>query len=108
MRYWTIALSLVLVLALTAAASACPACKDSVGNDEAAVGTGGNMGTPGSGLPGGFNTSVYFMLCGFLGTLGLVSFVVVRGIRGSAPGAGFPVTPVGRQDRRDDTTSPQS
>ena len=74
------------------AASACPGCKDSVGADMGTTG-GGDPTTP-SGLPGGFNTSVYLMLGGLFGTMGLVGWVVVKGVRGpSSRAGGFPVEP---------------
>ena len=77
------AMALVLT---TSIASACPMCKDSIGNDEskaAAAMPAGLDGTQGptSGLPGGFNTSVYIMLATFFGVLGLVSLTIVRGAR---------------------------
>jgi hypothetical protein len=83
--------ALLLSTAIFAApASACPGCKDSVGNDTATTG-GGDATTP-PGLPGGFNTSIYLMLGGLFGTMGLVGWVVVRGIRTpSSRAGGFPV-----------------
>ena len=53
MKRWTTALVPVLTLALTTAAWACPMCKDSIANSDAQQ--------PG-GVPGGFNTTIYFML----------------------------------------------
>src|SRR5688572_9418956 len=71
--------------------SACPGCKDSIGNDNTA--TGGADGAA-SALPGGFNTSVYFMLGGVFGAMGLVGWVVVKGVRTPASrSGGFPVEP---------------
>jgi hypothetical protein len=94
--------SLVLLAAMTAglstsATSACPMCKESIPNDEGtggAGGPGGNMGGPSSGLPSGFNSSVYLMLGGLFCTLGLVGFTLVRGIRDGGPGErGFDIKP---------------
>lgn len=73
-----IAVSGCAVLSLTAAASACPMCKDSVAN------TDGNVAA-------GFNNSIYFMLLGFFGCLGLVARTIIKGIRSSAVLPGFPV-----------------
>ena len=54
-------------------ASACPMCKDSIPNGESAAQAGS--------LPGGFNTSVYFLLLGLFATIGLTTFGLVKGIR---------------------------
>ena len=89
--------ALLALLTLSTAASACPMCKDSVSGDDNAIPTlaapGGAMGGPSSGLPSGFNTSVYVMLTAFIGTLGLVGYTLIKGIRGSStpPQPGFPV-----------------
>ena len=98
-RWITLPLAAVLLngALLATPASACPGCKDSVGNDTATTG-GGDATTP-SGLPGGFNTSVYLMLGGVFGTMGLVGWVVVKGIRTpSSRGGGFPVQPKSPED----------
>ena len=52
-------------------ASACPMCKDSIPNSDA---------QQAGSLPGGFNTSVYLMLIGFFACLGIMSFVITRGV----------------------------
>ncbi|HEX4795662.1 MAG TPA: hypothetical protein VH370_17870 [Humisphaera sp.] len=67
-------LSILLVLLLCGVATACPMCKDSVANGDAA-GTGA--------LPNGFNTSIIVMLTGFLSVVGLVTGVIWKGIKGS-------------------------
>lgn len=93
MRRWTAAVGVLLIPALNAAVLACPMCKDSI---PGATGVGGDPSgmAGGGGLPGGFNTSVYLMLLGFLGTLGLVSWTLVQGVRSpTARGPGFPVVP---------------
>lgn len=78
-------LSLAILLSLTASAGACPMCKESVANDEAKRDTvAGGPNVLDAGLPGGFNTSVYVMLAGFFGSLGLVGYTVVKGIRTAA------------------------
>ena len=94
--------ALLLTLTFFAApASACPGCKDSIGNDTSVTG-GGDPTTP-SGLPAGFNTSVYLMLGGLFGTMGLVGWVVVKGIRTpSSRSRGFPVEPRSDEDSDDD------
>src|SRR3954452_17604919 len=89
MRRWTIALSTLLIPALSAAALACPMCKDSIPGATGATGDPSQMS--GGAPPAGFHTSVYLMLVGFMGTLGMISFVVVKGIRGAASVNCFPV-----------------
>jgi hypothetical protein len=101
MRRWKIALgTLLLIPVLSAAVMACPMCKDSI------PGATGETGDPsqmsGGALPGGFNTSVYLMLVGFMGTLGMISFVVVKGIRGADQIRGFPVVPDEGEGKSDD------
>lgn len=87
MKRWMPLLSVVLMLALTGVAFACPNCKDSV----ATTADGGSTG----GLPAGFNYSIYFMLLGLFAVIGFVAFTIVKGVRGSAtvPSTrrGFPV-----------------
>jgi hypothetical protein len=89
MKRWTTALVPVLTLALTTAAWACPMCKDSVASSDAQQ--------PG-GVPGGFNTSIYFMLGAFFCVVGMVTTTLVKGARSSAaattppnPRRGFPI-----------------
>lgn len=89
MKRLTSILIVVLAITLCGLASACPMCKDSIPGAEAATGDPSQMS--GGALPGGFNTSVYLMLVGFMGTLGMISFVVVKGIRGADSVNGFPV-----------------
>ena len=78
----------VLTLALAAApASACPMCKDAIPNSDA---------QSAESLPGGFNTSIYYMLAGVFSVAATGAFFVVRTIRqtdrASASAArGFPV-----------------
>ena len=101
MRRWKIALcTLLLIPALNAAVMACPMCKDSI------PGATGETGDPsqmsGGALPGGFNTSVYLMLVGFMGTLGMISFVVVKGIRGADSVNGFPVVQKRLDEKKDE------
>ncbi|HWE01466.1 MAG TPA: hypothetical protein VG326_03580 [Tepidisphaeraceae bacterium] len=64
----------VLVLALTGAASACPSCRDAIAGADGA-------GT--AGISGAFNSSIYLMLAAFLGVLGMVAGVIVKGIKNS-------------------------
>jgi len=74
MRRWNLLLALLLVLALTGLASACPTCRETIANTETAS-------TPG--ISSAFNSSIYLMLGGFLAVLGLVAGVIIKGIRGS-------------------------
>src|SRR5437764_15214199 len=78
MRRWTTTLAFVGLMTLSTAAMACPMCKDSIPN---ADGGGTPGGPPSTSLPGGFNSSVYTMLIGFLGTLGFISYTIVNAIR---------------------------
>jgi hypothetical protein len=72
MKNWTLKLAMLAVMGLATAAQACPMCKDSVPNSDS---------QSASGVPVGLNTSVYMMLGGLFATLGLVSFVIVKGVR---------------------------
>jgi hypothetical protein len=72
MQRWNILLACLLVLAFAALATACPNCKDTIANTESA-------GSPG--VSSAFNTSIYVMLGAFLGVLGLVAGVIIKGIR---------------------------
>ena len=85
MKRYTPALSLLLVLALQAAALACPMCKDAIPNSDAQA--------PGS-RPGGFNTSIYYMLGGVFTVFATGAVFVVKTIRqtdGTATRRGFDV-----------------
>jgi hypothetical protein len=87
-RTWII-LSIVAVLCINAAVMACPMCKDSVPNSDASQPTG---------LPVGFNTSVYLLLGTFLGVLTLVLGGIWKAVqstpvrpRDPSQGRGFPL-----------------
>jgi hypothetical protein len=73
MRARIILIAGLLVLAFAGFASACPSCKDSIANTDSA-------GAPG--ISGAFNTSIYVMLGAFLGVLGMVAGIIIKGIRG--------------------------
>lgn len=95
----------LLLPALNAAVVACPMCKDSIPGAEAS--TGDPSQVSGGALPGGFNVSVYLMLAGFLGTLGLVGWTLVKGVRGTGvagprPPGGFPVVRDRKADEKND------
>lgn len=64
--------SLLVLLLLASIATACPMCKDSIPNSDAEQATG---------LPSGFNFSIYYMLFGLFATMGLIAMVVTKGIR---------------------------
>jgi hypothetical protein len=99
--------TLVVVSALGAAANACPMCKDSVPNQEgAATSLRDSYDAGGQNISGGMNASVYVMLATLIGTIGLVSTVMVKGVRSSATTQrGFPVRP---SDPRPEEPSDQS
>jgi hypothetical protein len=75
MKRWMFSISILCCSFACAIVSACPMCKDSIPNGE--PGGPAQAGT----LPGGFNTSVYFLLLGLFFTIGLISIGLVRGIR---------------------------
>ena len=90
MRRWipllTLLLALAAILLLATAVSACPMCKDSLAKAPTdSVHGGGNVGngffTGGGSVGGGFNNSIYMMLAGFFGAVGVVTFNLVRAIR---------------------------
>ena len=72
MTHWSTKLVVVVIGLATAAAQACPMCKDSIPSSDAPVA---------GGVPVGLNASVYFMLAGLFMVLCLVSAVIVRGVR---------------------------
>ena len=93
MKRWTPLLVTVITLGISAAAMACPMCKDSIGGaGSASDGSGGPSGA----LPGGFNTSVYFLLGSLFAVIGMVSFNIVSAVR-STNVSGFPVLPPNSQ-----------
>src|SRR5262245_62398776 len=75
MKTRALLVSCVLLLSACGSVSACPMCKDSIPNGEAA--TAAQAGS----LPSGFNYSVYYMLSGLFLTIGLISTIVYKGIR---------------------------
>ena len=82
-------LALTLVILIAGAASACPMCKDSLakastdGPSSGGFFSGGSVGGGGGSVGGGFNNSIYTMLIGFFGAVGVVAFNITRGIRNS-------------------------
>ena len=77
-RQTHIFLVLLVMLATSALALACPMCKDSIPSSDA---------TQPNGLPSGFNVSVYTMLVGLFCMIGLVGTVIVKGVRSSTRAA---------------------
>ena len=73
----TVLLVLTITLLIVGAASACPMCKDSL-----ATAKNDMQNTGGNSVGGGFNNSIYAMLLGFFAAVSLVTFNLVRGIRG--------------------------
>jgi hypothetical protein len=91
-------LATFIVMTATTGAFACPMCKDSVSNREGETNElHDSYTTGGQNIAGGMNTSVYVMLGTLFGMMGLVSMVIVKGVRSSEAGRGFPVE---RKDRR--------
>jgi hypothetical protein len=101
----TLLATAVVLAALTGAASACPMCKDSVPNQEGTSSLHDAYDTGGASISGGMNASVYVMLATLFGAIGLVSTVLVKGARSSAPRHGFPVI---RPDDRDESNHNKS
>ena len=84
-------LASIVVLTATSGAFACPMCKDSVPNKEGEVNELHDSYTAnGRNISGGMNTSVYVMLGTFLSMIGLISTVVVKGVRSSDANRPFP------------------
>lgn len=81
--------SLALLIA-TGGAPACPMCKDSVPNREGAAALRDSYNSNGQNISGGINASVYFMLGGLVGVIGLVGTVIVKGARSAEARRGFP------------------
>jgi hypothetical protein len=82
---WTLRTAAWLMILLAcSSAPACPMCKDSIPNSDAQAAA--NVGV-------GINNSVYFMLGGFFAVLGVVSGVVVKGVRdaNNRHRRGFPI-----------------
>jgi len=85
MKRWTSLLVATFSLTASAAAWACPLCKDAIPSSDAQA--------PG-GVPGGFNTTIYLMLGSLFCVIGLISMTLIRGARGNAAargGRGFPI-----------------
>jgi hypothetical protein len=74
MKRWMPVLAIIAMLMVCSAAWACPMCKDSIPNSDAASAT---M------VPGAVNNSIFLMFAAFAGCLGLISWTLVQGARGS-------------------------
>jgi hypothetical protein len=80
MKRWIV--SMLILFAAAASAPACPMCKDSVANREGGYNElHDSYTTNGQNISGGINASVYVMLGTLLGIMGMVSMVVVKGVR---------------------------
>lgn len=80
-------LTIMLMLAYTGIAAACPMCKDSIPNSDA---------QDAAGLPSGFNFSIYYMLVSLFAVMGGFGYFVFRTIRATdqaKPVQGFPAHP---------------
>ena len=78
-------LAVVVLLVATQGAMACPMCKDSISNAEGQTNELHDSYTAnGQNISGGINASVYVMLGTFFGVVGMVSTVIVKGVRGSS------------------------
>ncbi|MGH7178605.1 MAG: hypothetical protein ACREJC_14605 [Tepidisphaeraceae bacterium] len=91
-------LPILLSVTVCSACLACPMCKDSVPNSDA---------QQAGGLPGGFNSSVYTLLIGFLTVLGLVSGLIIKGVRDATARTGFPVQPADQNPTSTETPDRQ-
>jgi hypothetical protein len=89
--------TLIVLTAFTTGAWACPMCKDSVSNREGETNElHDSYTTGGQNIANGLNVSVYVMLGTLFGMIGLVSTVIVKGVRSSGVSRGFPI------ERKDD------
>jgi hypothetical protein len=89
--------TMIVLTAFATGASACPMCKDSVSNREGETNElHDSYTTGGQNIANGLNVSVYVMLGTLFGMMGLVSTVIVKGVRSSTASRGFPV------ERKDD------
>ena len=87
----TLACGLTLVLAVSAdPAWACPNCRGTIENTGMDPGTG-----QASGLPHGFNSSIYAMLTGLCAVLGAVVGMIVRTVRSTDARNVAPAPPPG-------------
>ena len=79
-------IAILVVLGATSGAFACPLCKDSIANAEGDTGPLKTSYTSnGENISGGINKSIYFMFAGLFGVLGMITTVVFRSIRYTAP-----------------------
>lgn len=77
-------LAVVVLLVATRGAVGCPMCKDSISNAEGQTNELHDSYTAnGQNISGGINASVYVMLGTFFGVVGMVSTVIVKGVRGA-------------------------
>jgi len=91
---------MIVVIAFTTGASACPMCKDSVSNREGETNElHDSYTTGGQNIASGLNVSVYVMLGTLFGMIGLVSTVIVKGVHSSNASRGFPVERKRDEDR---------
>jgi len=74
MKRW---IFIFLILVMAAAVHACPTCKESVALTDAA----GASSAAASSLGAGFNWSIYFMLGGVMGVMGMVGRILIKAIR---------------------------
>ena len=73
--------AIIVLLTTCSGAFACPMCKDSASNREGAAGIRDQYTSNGEGMSTGLNRSIYVMLGVLFGILGVVSTVIVKGIR---------------------------
>lgn len=91
-------LTILILLTTCSGAFACPMCKDSASNGEGKAALTDQYTSNGDGMASGLNSSIYVMLGVLFGIMGLVSTVIVRGIRQTdARGQGS----LDERDRRD-------
>jgi hypothetical protein len=84
--------TLIVLAATTTGALACPMCKDSVSNREGETNElHDSYTTGGQNIASGLNASVYVMLGTLFGMMGLVSTVIVKGVRSSGATRGLPI-----------------
>ncbi len=91
-------LMILTLLSLSRLATACPMCKDTIAQNSTTQPTvaGTSTSDDTSGLGGGFNNSVYLMLGGLVGVMGLVAFGMFRAVHSANSVPAFTPSPRSR------------
>src|SRR4051794_34104070 len=93
--------TIIVLLTACSGAFACPLCKDSASNGEGATTLKDQYTSGGEGMAAGLNSSIYVMLGMLFGIMGLVSTVIVKGIRNTDARGRAADSSKGREVRKD-------